>query len=90
MGANYYFKDTNTDKFLLYQVTDGEEQIYGDYNDLRSLSAAVTWISKYRSHYTGSKFKIRKVRVLVEDASTTKDEDKYIKELVVKKKLDLI
>lgn len=89
MGVNYYFKDTTTDRFLIYTATNNEEQIYGEYGDLKSLSAAFTWISKYRSHYANSQFKIRKVRVTVDDIGVTEDENKYIDELRIKKGINL-
>jgi len=89
MGVNYHFKDKTTDRFLIYTVTNNEEQIYGEYGDLKSLSVAFTWISKYRSHYANSQFKIRKVRVTVDSIGVTEEENKYIDELMIKKGINL-
>lgn len=90
MGANYYFKDKTTDKFLIYETKNNEECIYGDYTDLKSLSSTITWIAKYKSYYENSKFRVKKVRISVDDIVMTEDEDKYIKELITKKNINAI
>lgn len=90
MGANYYFKDKTTDKFLIYETKNNEEHIYGDYSDLKSLSSAITWLAKYKDYYSNSKFRIKKVRISVDDMTMTQDEDKHIQELITKKNINVI
>lgn len=87
MAVNYYFKDRTTEKYLLYEIQDdGTEQIYGDYPDLKSLSAATTWIRKYKP----SKYRVRKVRVVIEDIAMTEKDTKYISDMANKKGLNII
>jgi hypothetical protein len=86
MGVNYYFKDTDTEKYLLYTINNDREHIHGEYGDLKSLSAATTWISKY-SH---SKFKIKKVRVEVKDVPMSTEELDYINKMAQKKGIELV
>ena len=90
MGVNYNFKDTNTDKFLIYMITNNEKQIYGEYGDLKSLKAAMTWIGKYPSYYNSTKFQLKKVKIVVEEIDMSEDENKYIKELATKKGIELV
>jgi len=90
MGVNYSFKDTNTDKFLIYMITNNEKQIYGEYSDLKSLCTAMTWIGKYPSYYTNTKFQLKKVKIVVEEIDMSEDENKYIREQAAKKGIELV
>lgn len=74
MGVNYHFKDTNTDKYLIYMTSDGNKQIYGEYGDLKSLKTAITWIGKYPSYYANKTFEVKKIKVVIVDENMTEDE----------------
>jgi hypothetical protein len=85
MGVNCYFKDTDHEKYLLYSVFNGREQIHGEYADLKSLSAATTWIAKYPH----TKYRIKKVSVKIEEIDMSEEELNYIKNMANKKGIEL-
>jgi hypothetical protein len=85
MGANCYFNDSDHEKYLLYSVYSGKEQIHGEYADLKSLSAATTWIAKYPR----TKYKIKKVSVKIQEVDMTEEEFNYIKNMASKKGIEL-
>lgn len=87
MGVNYYFKEGINEKFLLLTVyRNGDEHVHGEYVDLKSLSTAMSWL-RGASNY---KYKVKKVKVTVEDIEMTDEEERYIAEVSIKKKITLI
>lgn len=88
MGANYYFKDKTTEKYLLYTMFNGKEHIHGEYGDLKSLSAAITWLGKYEQTRM-EKYRIRKVKVIIEDITMTEEEINHVTEVASKKGVSL-
>lgn len=89
MGANYYAKDVDNEKFLLYIKTSGEEHIHGEYNNLTTLNCAFAHIKKHHSFYKNSTFRIRKVKVVITDTKITEDEQKRIDKMVMDKNIRL-
>ena len=86
MGVNYYFKEGVNEKYLLITVyRDGDEHVHGEYSDLKSLSTALSWI---RSS-SGFTYRIKKVKVTVEDIDMSNEENQYIKEVAAKKNIKL-
>jgi hypothetical protein len=55
-------------------TANGEKQIYGDYEDLKSLKTAITWIGKYPSYYEDKTFEIKKIKVVIVENSMTEEE----------------
>jgi hypothetical protein len=87
MGVNYYFKEGMTEKFLLITVyRDGDEHVHGEYSDLKSLATALSWVR----HPNSFNYRIKKVKVSVEDINMSQEEEQYILEVANKKNIKLI
>jgi hypothetical protein len=87
VGINYYFKEGITEKFLLITVyRDGDEHVHGEYADLKSLATALSWI-RCPNNFN---YRIKKVKVSVEDIDMAQEEMQYIAEVANKKNIKLI
>lgn len=87
MGVNYYFKEGITEKYLLITVyREGDEYVHGEYGDLKSLSAALSWIRNSGS-FT---YRVKKVKIAVTDIDMSDEENLYIRDLATKKNIKLI